>query len=110
MNYEHMVSMLIMLNPFALFLYLKDVMGELDSRDFYKVLLKASFISYVIFFVFAVFGRKLFLDVFQISFESFRIFGGIILFAYAYFYIIPGAIGVDMVARGISAFLKSTGF
>jgi multiple antibiotic resistance protein len=84
------VAFLVLLNPFALFIYLQPVMRELSKRDFFKVLLKASLISFFIFFFFSFSGEFIFKEIFQINFEAFRIFGGIIFFSFAYMYIIHG--------------------
>lgn len=84
------VSFLVMLNPFALFLYLKPVMKDLSDADFRAVFLKASSISLCIFLVFLLFGDVVFQKVFRINFESFRIFGGIVLFSFAYIFIVQG--------------------
>ncbi|WP_439882144.1 MarC family protein [Pontibacter sp. MBLB2868] len=83
-------SFLVMLNPFALFLYLKPVMHDLSDADFRAVFLKASLISFFIFLVFLLFGDVVFEKVFRINFESFRIFGGIVLFSLAYIFIVQG--------------------
>lgn len=84
------LSFLVMLNPFALFLYLKPVMKDLSDADFRSVFLKASIISFSIFLVFLLFGDVVFQKVFRINFESFRIFGGIVLFSFAYIFIVQG--------------------
>lgn len=84
------IAFLVMLNPFAMFLYLSPIMEELKSRDFFKVLFKASIISFGIFFIFMASGDFLFRAVLQINFESFRIFGGIVLFSFAYLFIVKG--------------------
>jgi multiple antibiotic resistance protein len=65
-------------------------MLELDHKEFKKVLFKASLISFLIYLVFFLFGDLLFTKVLQINFEAFRIFGGIVLFSFAYFYIVKG--------------------
>lgn len=83
-------SFLVMLNPFALFLYLKPVMKDLPDADFRSVFLKATTISFVIFLAFLIFGDVVFHKVFRINFESFRIFGGIVLFSFAYIFIVQG--------------------
>lgn len=83
-------SFLVMLNPFALFLYLKPVMKDLSDADFRAVFLKASIISFFIYLVFLLFGDIVFQKVFRINFESFRIFGGIVLFSFAYIFIVQG--------------------
>ena len=84
------IGFLIMLNPFALFLYLQPVMKDLEHKLFLKVLAKATFISGAIFFLFMVTGDLVFRKVFLIHFDSFRIFGGIVLFSFAYLYIVKG--------------------
>lgn len=84
------VSFLVMLNPFALFLYLKPVMKDLSDSDFRSVFLKASLISFFIYLVFLLFGDVVFQKVFRINFESFRIFGGVVLFSFAYIFIVQG--------------------
>lgn len=84
------LAFIVMINPFALFLYLQPVMKELDSRKFLFVLAKASFISFAIYMIFLWFGNALFEKVFMIHFDSFRIFGGIVIFSFAYFYIVKG--------------------
>ncbi|WP_266204559.1 MarC family protein [Pontibacter kalidii] len=83
-------SFLVMLNPFALFLYLKPVMSDLSNADFKAVFLKASLISFGIYLVFLLFGDVVFQTVFRINFESFRIFGGVVLFSFAYIFIVQG--------------------
>lgn len=84
------LSFLVMLNPFALFLYLKPVMQDLPDRVFRNVFLKASIISLSIYLVFLLLGDVVFHKVFRINFESFRIFGGIVLFSFAYMFIVQG--------------------
>ena len=84
------IAFLVMLNPFAMFLYLGHIMQELSDRDFRIVLFKASAISFGIFLLFLFVGDALIQKVFQINFESFRIFGGIVIFSFAYFFIVKG--------------------
>ncbi|WPP52005.1 MarC family protein [Catalinimonas niigatensis] len=87
------VSFLVMLNPFALFLYLKPIMNDLSVEDFRTVFIKASSISFGIFLGFLLLGDLVFQQVFRINFESFRIFGGIVLFSFAYVFIVQGKKG-----------------
>ena len=88
--FAHIVAFIVLLNPFALCVYLYPVVQQLPTRDFCRVLFKASFISVVICFLFAFFGTPLFRYVFQIHFEAFRIFGGVVLFALALMFIVGG--------------------
>ena len=85
-----LISFVVMINPVALFLYLQPIMLELDHKEFRKLLLKASAISFSIYLLFFLFGDVIFTKVFNINFEAFRIFGGIVLFSFAYFYIVKG--------------------
>ena len=84
------VAFFAMLNPFALFLYLQPIKKELDMKKFVYVLFKASFISFIIYFLFSLAGNFIFENFFQIQFDSFRIFGGIVIFTFAYIFLIKG--------------------
>lgn len=84
------VGFLAMLNPFALFLYLNPVMRELDTKQFDKVLLRASAISFGICFLFFLTGDFIFKHIFHVSFDSFRVFGGIVIFSFAYLFLVRG--------------------
>ncbi len=84
------LEFLVMLNPFALFLYLEPIRKDLNNKDFYIVLFNASLISLIICSIFAVGGEFIFESVLHIDFESFRIFGGIIIFSFAYYFIVKG--------------------
>ena len=85
-----LVEFLVMLNPFALFLYLEPLRKDLSHKEFLIVIFKSSIISFTICLSFFFLGDTIFTSVFQINFESFRIFGGIIIFSYAYYYIVKG--------------------
>ncbi|MBN2142872.1 MarC family protein [Candidatus Woesearchaeota archaeon] len=89
-----MLAFLVMLNPVGMFIYLTPVMDDLSHMNFVKVLRKASSISFVILMLFFFTGEFLINNVFQIHFESFRIFGGIIIFAYAFYLIVKGQEGL----------------
>ncbi len=88
--FSYVLAFLVMLNPFALFVYVKNVREELPDSDYYRVLIKANIQSFIIYSIFAVTGGFLFYHVFRINFESFRIFGGIVLFALGLVIIIQG--------------------
>lgn len=84
------IGFLVMLNPFALFLYLKPIMNSLSDEDFHRVFVKASLISLGVFMAFLLFGDYIFTHLFRINFESFRVFGGIVLFSFAWIFIVSG--------------------
>ncbi len=96
-----LIELLVMLNPFALFLYLGPIRKDLTHKQFVTVIAKASLISLFICFIFFFSGEFLFKRVFSIDFESFRIFGGIIIFSYAYFFIIKGQKALIMIKENL---------
>lgn len=85
----YIISFLILLNPFALFVYLLPLKKELGLRSLSSILTRASLISFVVYMLFAVLGTQLF-NVLLIDFESFRIFGGIVLVSFALSFILLG--------------------
>lgn len=83
-------SFLVLFNPFALYIYLKPIKKDLSVDNYRKVLFRASFISFLIYVFFALSGNFVFERVFNINFESFRIFGGVIIFTLSFLYIVEG--------------------
>jgi multiple antibiotic resistance protein len=81
---------LAILNPFALCLYLAGVMDDLESGVFVKVLLRASVISLIVFWIFALVGEPLLVEFLSVRPEALRIFGGIVFFIIAYNYVTRG--------------------
>jgi small neutral amino acid transporter SnatA (MarC family) len=68
----------VLLNPFLMMIYLLDIVQRLDARRFRSVLVRAALISIGVFAVFAATGDLVFVDVLQVRFESFLIFGGVV--------------------------------
>lgn len=95
------IAFLVMLNPFALFLYLEPIRKDLSHKDFIVVIFKASIISFTVCLAFFFLGDVVFRNVFQINFESFRIFGGIIIFSYAYLFIVKGQKALIMIKENL---------
>lgn len=95
------VELVVMLNPFALFLYLEPLRKDLTHKQFLTVIMKATLISLLICYLFFFSGEFLFKRVFMIDFESFRIFGGIIIFSYAYFFIVRGQRALFMIKENL---------
>ncbi|MBT3406843.1 MarC family protein [Candidatus Woesearchaeota archaeon] len=87
------IAYLVLLNPFALFLYLEPLMVDLSNRQFNIVLAKATLISFMITLIFFLLGDFLFQKILKIDIESMRILGGIVLFSFAYFNIVKGRKG-----------------
>ena len=82
--------LIVIVNPFAIFLYLDPVRKKFSYKEFLKIILNATMISLGICLLFFYLGNTLIQDVFQINFDSFRMFAGIIMFSFAYIFIIKG--------------------
>ncbi len=82
------IAFFIMLNPFAMFVILEPLRRNMERKSFTTMLARASLNSVAIFILFFFFGDVVFTRIFQIEFEAFRIFGGIIIFSFAYVYIV----------------------
>lgn len=91
--------MLIILNPFAQVLYLRQLIDELPLKIFSPIHLRASFYSFLIFVIFALFGEPILYDLFQIRLGSLRVFGGLINLYVSYRYIAIGE-GSTLLFRG----------
>ena len=95
------IEILVMLNPFALFLYLEPIRKDLTHRSYMIVIFKATLISFFVCLIFFFFGDTFFTKIFKIDFESFRIFGGIIIFSYAYIFIVRGQKALIMIKENL---------
>nr|WP_283804755.1 MarC family protein [Limisalsivibrio acetivorans] len=89
----HLTLFITILNPIALFLYLAPLREDLDEKVFLAVLLKATIISLMINLFFTFSGVYFFDNVLKIYFDSFRIFGGIVMISFALMSIIQGKKG-----------------
>ncbi|RPJ46569.1 MAG: MarC family protein [Betaproteobacteria bacterium] len=88
-----------LLNPFLLSIYLLDLISDLDTRTFYRVLVRASLISGSVFWLFAWGGEAIFTQYLQVRFASFQLFGGVIFLL----------IGVRFVFSGVDAIRSTRG-
>lgn len=95
------IAFLVMMNPFALFLYLEPIRKDLKSNEFLIVILKATVISFSVCLLFFYFGQFIFQYFLQINFESFRLFGGIVIFSYAYYFIVKGQKALIMMKESL---------
>ncbi|MCA9771921.1 MAG: MarC family protein [Myxococcales bacterium] len=91
--------LLVILNPFSQVVYLADLMRELPPREFARIHLKASALTFGVFGVFVLFGDRILTDYFQIRLASLQIFGGLLMVVIAYRYITIGA-GSNSLFRG----------
>jgi len=86
--FSFVLYLIIMVNPFAVFLYLDPVRDKFTKKEFFTIIAKATLISLFISLLFFYLGNTLIHDVFKIDFDSFRIFAGIIMFSFSYIFII----------------------
>jgi multiple antibiotic resistance protein len=68
----------VLLNPFLISIYLISLIRELSLKEFLAVMLRAHLISSIVFVLFAIYGEKIFDNIFHVRFGAFLIFGGII--------------------------------
>jgi small neutral amino acid transporter SnatA (MarC family) len=68
----------VLLNPFALSVYLVDVIHQNHWKLVLRVLLRASIISFAVFAVFALAGELVFTRGLNVRFAAFQIFGGLV--------------------------------
>lgn len=91
--------MLVIINPFAQVLYLNDLMHRLSFREFAKVHLQASLLSFGVFTVFVLTGDFVLREVFQVRPAALQIFGGLVILFIAYRYVTVGS-GSNTLFRG----------
>jgi multiple antibiotic resistance protein len=84
------VLLLVILNPFALSVYLLEILRHQSAATVGHIMLRASAISGVVFLTFALLGNHIFQDVLQARFASFQIFGGILFLLIALRFMLGG--------------------
>jgi multiple antibiotic resistance protein len=77
--FEAVISFLVLLNPVAMFIFLQPVIRKISPRELMVILAKASVVAFAIFVLFAIGGDIFFQKILQIQFDSFRIFGGLVI-------------------------------
>lgn len=88
-----------LLNPFLMSVYLVSLINQFDSRGFALIMRRAHLVALGVFGVCALAGEKIFLNVFNVRFPSFLIFGGIVFLL----------IGIKSVFYGPSALIETRG-
>jgi multiple antibiotic resistance protein len=96
-----LVYLLVMINPFAQLLYLWDLLQRMRRKDFASAYWRASLLSLGVFLLFATTGDFLFVRVFQVRLDAFRIFGGLVMLLVAYRSLREGA-GSNLLTDGKS--------
>jgi multiple antibiotic resistance protein len=84
------ILFLVLLNPFAMFIFLQPVIRKISTKDLMILLARASLVSFIIFSIFAVSGDFFFQKILQVQFDSFRIFGGLVITYLSFIMIVNG--------------------
>jgi len=88
-----------LLNPFLMSIYLLDLIHDLETRTFARVLVRGSSIAGLAFAFFAWTGDTLFSRYLQVHFASFQVFGGVVFLL----------IGVRFVFEGVGTIRRLRG-
>ena len=88
--------LLVILNPFALSVYLFEVLRQHPTRVVAAMLGRASLIAGVVLSIFAIGGERLLTDLLQVRFFAFQIFGGIVFLIIGLKFILEGANTVNL--------------
>ncbi len=89
------VLLLVLLNPFLIIVYLIDIVKKKTATEFSKILIRAGIISFTVFSLFAILGDAIFSNVFNASFASFQIFGGIIFLITGIQFVFKGSATIE---------------
>lgn len=87
--------LLVLLNPFLIIVYLIDIVKKKTSKEFSRILIRAGIISFIVFSLFAILGDTIFRNVFNASFASFQIFGGIVFLLTGIQFIFKGSASIE---------------
>jgi multiple antibiotic resistance protein len=76
---KSLILFLVLLNPFGQAMLLRDLMEELDSREFLGTYGRATALSLGIYLLFILVGDFLLRDLFQVRLPALQIFGGLLM-------------------------------
>lgn len=99
---------MVLFNPFLMSIYLHDLIEELDRATFFRVLLRATWISGMVFALFAWGGEAIFTDLLQVEFSSFLMFGGVVIFLIALQMMFTGSESIRRMRGGNPAHLSGS--
>ncbi|MEY4546321.1 MAG: hypothetical protein RL685_2516 [Pseudomonadota bacterium] len=85
------VLLLVILNPFALSVYLIDIIRGNPTSVVIGIVTRATLISAVVFAAFAMAGDAIFSRVLNVRFSSFQIFGGLLFLLIALRFMLSGS-------------------
>lgn len=96
--------LLVLLNPFLIIVYLIDIVKKKSKAVFTSVMIRAGLISSIVFCSFALLGDTIFKSVFNASFASFQIFGGVIFLLTGIQFVFRGSSSIESL-RGESKYV-----
>lgn len=99
--------LLVILNPFALSVYLMEILQSQRLSTIAGLMTRAALISGIVFVLFAWGGDRVFDDVLQVRFAAFQIFGGVVFFIIAVRFMVSGGQAL-VVLRGPAEHLAGT--
>ena len=88
--------MLVIINPFAQMLYLTNLMNRTATREFGRIYLEGSLITFVICMICAYLGDRVIFQLFGVTLPAMRVFGGLINLQLSYSYIMHGPEGIKL--------------
>jgi len=91
---------LVLFNPFLMSIYLLELIRELSFPVFFRVVARASLISFLVFVAFAIGGEAIFAKVLQVRFAAFLLFGGVVFILIALQYMFKGSTAVLQLRGG----------
>jgi small neutral amino acid transporter SnatA (MarC family) len=100
--------LLVLLNPFLIIVYLIDIVKKKTFKEFSRILIRASIISFIVFSSFSILGDTIFRNVFNASLASFQIFGGIVFLLTGIQFIFKGSASIESL-RGESKHIAIAG-
>ncbi len=89
------ILLLVLLNPFLIIVYLIDIVKKKTAKEFSRILIRAGIISFTVFSLFAILGDAIFSNVFNASFASFQIFGGIVFLLTGIQFVFKGSASIE---------------
>ena len=87
---QYIISFLVLINPIVTFIYLQPIIKRMALKDLIRVIAHGSLVAFVVFLIFSILGDAFFKDVLQIRFDSFRVFGGLIITYFSFAMIAQG--------------------
>jgi len=92
--------LLVIVNPFALSVYLADILRHTSLPTFGGIVARACAVSAFVFGIFAWTGDAIFSQILQVHFASFQVFGGVLFLLIALRFMLSGGQSTLVLLRG----------